>query len=164
MARGFIGAALLLALALAGCASPQRLTVGTPEAEVRATLGRPQAVHALADGQRLEYTLGPLQQTTYMVDLDRRGAVRSVRQVRTLDNFFRLKPGFDGTDSVRREFGAPWRVEHYPPSGLTAWLYPHLEAGSFNSVIAVHFDAKGVVHSVQNGPDPRFLGGGNRDD
>jgi hypothetical protein len=31
-------------------------------------------------------------------------------------------------------------------------------------MMAVHVDDRGVVQSVQNGPDPRFLGGGNRPD
>jgi hypothetical protein len=30
-------------------------------------------------------------------------------------------------------------------------------------MMAVHFDAAGRIERVQNGPDPRFLGGGNRD-
>jgi hypothetical protein len=98
-----------------------------------------------------------------MIDLDAAGTVRQVRQVRTAENFARLQPGRDRVADVQREFGTPWKVECYRASGLTAWLYPYLE-GSFYSMMAVHVDDRGVVQSVQNGPDPRFLGGGNRPD
>ncbi|MCA3223410.1 MAG: hypothetical protein ING40_04520 [Burkholderiales bacterium] len=153
----------LSAVLLAGCASPTGILPGTPDSVVRSRLGAPDAVHALPDGRRLEYVLGPYQQEVFMVDLDAAGAVRQVRQVRTAENFARLQPGRDRVADVQREFGTPWKVERYRASGLTAWLYPYLE-GSFYSMMAVHVDDRGVVQSVQNGPDPRFLGGGNRPD
>jgi hypothetical protein len=41
-------------------------------------------------------------------------------------------------------------------------MYPYIEGGFFPSMMAVHFDTNGVVQLVQNGPDPRFQGGGDR--
>jgi hypothetical protein len=73
-----------------------------------------------------------------------------------------IRPGTSMAE-VRQRFGTPWKVERYYFSGLTAWLYPHSEGGFFNSVAAVHFDAQGRTQRVENGPDPRFIGGSERD-
>lgn len=155
----------LLATALAGCATPESLSPGATRAQVIEQLGRPAAVHELPDGgTRLQYDSGPLNQQAWMVDLDAQGRVIDRRQVRTLENFFRLRVGVDDASMLRREFGTPWHVERYPLSGLTAWLYPYKEAGVWNSMMAVHVDDRGIVQRVENGPDRRFLGGHGRDD
>jgi hypothetical protein len=161
-----LAAMLTVAAGLAaGCATPAAVAPGTPRAQAIAQIGEPTARHALADGgERLEYGRDPLQQFTWMVDLDAAGRVAAVRQVRTLDNFSRLRVGVDGTEAVRREFGQPWRIERYPLSGLTAWMFPYRENGVWNSMVAVHFDDRGIVQRVENGPDPRFIGGGARED
>jgi hypothetical protein len=151
--------------ALVGCATPSAVSVGSSRAQVIERLGPPDARHSLdGGGERLEYAHDPLQQTAWMLDLDAAGRVTAVRQVRTLENFARLRMGVDGTALVRREYGAPWRIERYPLSGLTAWMYPYLENGTWKSMVAVHFDDRGIVQRVENGPDPRFLGGGGRED
>jgi hypothetical protein len=155
------GAALLLA----GCATPASVAPGVPHSQLIERHGRPDATYPLpGGGTRLEYTMGPYQQTTWMVDLDAAGRALGSRQVRTLQNFMALRNGIDTADTVRREFGTPWRVERYRLSGLTALMYPHQEAGFFASMAAVHVDRNGIVQFVQNGPDPRFLGGGDRND
>jgi hypothetical protein len=161
-ARAVVIATCALAL-LAGCATPAQLRPGSPAAEVQA-VGRPTATYALPEGRRLEFTMGPFQQETFMVDLTDDGSVRQVRQVRTMENFTRLQVGKDTRETVLHEFGQPWRVETYTLSRLTAWMYPYIEGGFFPSMMAVHFNEAGVVHMVQNGPDPRFQGGGDRRD
>jgi len=158
--------ALALAVAaVAGCATPSQIAVGQTRAQVVERLGAPNARHALdGGGERLEYARDPLQQTAWMVDFDAAGRVTAVRQVRTLENFARLRIGQDDTIVLRREFGAPWRIERYPLSGLTAWMYPYVEDGTWKSMIAVHVDGRGIVQRVENGPDPRFIGGHGRED
>ena len=63
---------------------------------------------------------------------------------------------------VRRALGTPWKVEYYPPSRLTGWLYPYRESGVFNSVMTVMFDPEGIFRRAENGPDPRFIGNDNQ--
>ncbi len=162
IARVLAGA--MLSVLLGACALPQHVAPGIAEADVLSSLGRPSAVHPLPAGKRLEYGDQGLNQYTWMVDLDAGGRVVQVRQVRTLSEFFGLRAGEDTIDTVRRGFGSPWRIEHYKGSGLTAWLYPYREDGVWNSMMAVHFDGQGRVARVENGPDPRFLGGNFRDD
>lgn len=144
---------------MAGCASPESIKSGAAESDVIGRLGRPDSVFALPDGaKRLEYNRGEFMQRSWMVDLDRDGRVVRVDQVRDEAHFARLQPGNDDQASVRRALGTPWKVEYYPPSKLTAWLYPYRESGVFNSVMAVMFDPSGVFRRAENGPDPRFLG------
>lgn len=164
--RGLLVSSLAIAAALlAGCATPDRLPPGTTRAEVLATLGQPVGRQALVDGgERLEYQIGPHQQTAWMVDLDRSGRLVSATQARTAENFARLKPGIDTPSTARREFGTPWHVERYALSGLTAYLYPYREAGSLNLMMALLFDDAGVLRRVESGPDPRFIGGRDRND
>ena len=161
-------ASLALAAAtvvLAACATPDRLPAGTSRAEVIARFGSPLAVHALpGGGERFEYQIGPHQQTAWMVDLDSEGRATGVRQVRTAENFARLKVGTDTPQVARREFGTPWHVERYALSGLTAYLYPYRESGAWNLMMALHFDDAGVLRRVESGPDPRFIGGRDRND
>ena len=104
---------------------------------------------------------GGLQQFVWAVDLDSAGRVIQVRQVRTAQNFARVRIGIDTEADVRREFGAPRLVVPFPRTGLVGWMFPYLENDLWNSEMAIYFDAQGIVRKLENGPDPRFLGGGN---
>lgn len=156
--------ALLAVSLLAGCASPGGAQTGTSQADLLARFGAPAAVHRTASGTRLEYIEGPFQQTAWMLDIDPSGRLVGTRQVRSAEGFSRIVVGTDTMQTVRTKIGTPWLVQRYAASGLTAWMYPYLEFGHWNAMMAVHFDDRGLVTLVQNGPDPRFLGGGNRDD
>lgn len=158
-------AALALAALLAGCATPAVVPPGASESELTARVGAPDRVHALpGGGRRLEYARYAFDQLVYMVDVDAAGRVVAVRQVRTMENFARLRPGVDDQAAALREFGRPWAVERYALSGLTAWLYPHKEAGAFDSMMALLFDAQGRFVRAENGPDPRFILGSDPGD
>jgi hypothetical protein len=158
-----LGATTLLSAILLGCAMPDSIKPGAAESDVLGRLGKPEGEFALADGtRRLEYNRGEWMQRAWMVDLDREGRVARVDQVRDEAHFARLQPGSDDQSSVRRALGTPWKIEYYPPSKLTGWLYPYRESGVFNSVMTVMFDPSGVFRRAENGPDPRFLGNDNQ--
>lgn len=149
------------AAAIAGCATPAAVAPGTPESQLRAQFGRPAAEYALEGGaKRLEYPMGPFQQTKYMVDVDASGRVQRVEQVLTAEKFARLRIGIDDRAVVRREFGIPLYERPYPLAGLIAWMYPYKENGVWDSEMAVYFDKDGIVRKVESGPDPRFVRNG----
>jgi hypothetical protein len=156
-ARALAAPITILALWLAGCATPLAIQPGTPEAEVRARLGAPTAVYPL-DGQgagtRLEYAKGHYGQRTFMVDLDEHGLARHAWQALTDAHFAQIRPGVDTAASIRRDFGTPARIVTYRLSGLTAWEYPYRQAESWDAVMSVYFDAAGVVQRMESGPDP----------
>lgn len=154
-----------LTAGLAACATPASFAPGATEAQLLAALGAADRVHRLPDGgRRLEYARYAFDQLVYMVDVDANGRVAAVRQVRTMENFARLRPGIDDQAAALREFGRPWAVERYALSGLTAWLYPHKEAGAFDSMMALMFDGQGRFVRAENGPDPRFILGSDPGD
>lgn len=155
-ARFFVPFALIVWLS--ACATPESFAPGATEAQLQARLGAADRVYALPDGgRRLEYARGAFEQFVWMVDVDASGRVVAINQVRTFENFGRLRPGVDDHRSVLRDFGKPWKIERYALSGLTGWLYPYREAGVFDSVMTVMFDAAGVFRRAENGPDPRFI-------
>jgi outer membrane protein assembly factor BamE (lipoprotein component of BamABCDE complex) len=162
--RGWAGALAVVALlGLTACATPDQLPIGTTRAQVVERYGAPLAVHKLPDGaERLEYQIGPFQQYAQMVDVDVGGRVLRASQVRTAENFARIRIGVDTPATVVREFGTPWHTERYALSKLTAYLYPYKESNVFNLMMAVHFDDAGIVQRVESGPDPRFIGGRDR--
>lgn len=159
-----VGALALVALlGLTACATPDQLPIGSTRAQVLERYGAPLAVHKLPDGaERLEYQIGPFQQYAQMVDVDSSGRVLRASQVRTAENFARIRIGVDTPATVVREFGTPWHTERYALSKLTAYLYPYKESNVFNLMMAVHFDDAGIVQRVESGPDPRFIGGRDR--
>jgi outer membrane protein assembly factor BamE (lipoprotein component of BamABCDE complex) len=152
--------ALVAGLFLSACAMPDSIKPGTAQSDVLSTFGKPESQFDMPDGgKRFEYNRGEWMQRTWMVDFDRDGRVARVDQVRDEAHFARLQPGTDNKASVHRALGTPMKVEYYPPSKLTGWLYPYRESGVFNSVMTVMFDPSGVFQRAENGPDPRFLGG-----
>jgi len=155
--------ALLLAL-LAGCAAPGPSLVGADRATVQSKIGAPPETFALpGGGERWMYPWGGLQQRVDVVDFDSNGRVTAVRQVRTAENFGRVRVGVDTQADIRREFGPPRTIVPYPRVGLVGWSFPYLENDLWNSEMVIYFDPQGIVRKVENGPDPRFLGGdGNR--
>lgn len=120
-------AALLLAAALAGCASlqPLQAAIGQTEAQVLATLGTPTSRYTLpAGGQRLEYATGPYGRTTLMVDLGGDGRVTGSAQVLTEANFAKVRDGMP-RDEVLRLLGRPAdKAGEFMNRQTWSWRYP----------------------------------------
>ncbi|MCU0765635.1 MAG: hypothetical protein MUF32_06540 [Burkholderiaceae bacterium] len=153
-------AALLL---LAGCATPGPALVGADRATVQTKVGAPPERFPLpGGGERWLYPWGGLQQRVDAVDFDAAGRVVAVTQVRTAENFARVRVGVDTQADIRREFGPPRIVVPFPRIGLVAWMFPFLENDFWRSEMAIYFDAQGIVRRVESGPDPRFLNDGDR--
>lgn len=160
--RSLLAPLALLAAVLAGCATPDQSLVGADRGAVQARHGPPPERHPLTGGgERWIYPQGGLQQYVWAIDLDAAGRVTRVNQVRTAENFGRVRIGVDTEPDIRREFGPPRLVVPFPRVGLVGWMFPYLENEVWNSEMAIYFDPQGVVRKVENGPDPRFLGGGD---
>jgi hypothetical protein len=148
-------------LLLAACVTPLTIAPGTPEAQVRARLGPPDAEYRIPgaqEGSRLEYDTGWFGRATYMVDFGTDGRAIQARQVLTENHFANIRVGLDTADSIRREFGKPTEIVPSPLGhGCTIWEYPYLEATVWNSLMSIAFDDKGIVRSVYNGQDPRYI-------
>jgi len=161
--RWLLAPIAVLAAVLAGCALPDPSAVGASSATVLERYGAPRERHPLAGGgERWFYPLGTLQQQVWAVDIDASGRVARVTQVRTAENFARVRLGVDTAADIRREFGPPRTMEPYPRLGLVGWMFPYVESGIWNSEMVIYVDPQGIARRIENGPDPRFLGGGDR--
>ena len=152
-------ATLILALALGGCAALMREppAVGEPVAAVTARLGQPTAVYPDAGGgQVLEYATGPMGQQTWMARIGPDGRLASFEQVLSGDKFATIKIGRADKDEVLRTIGRPAEHSRVLLGHYEVWSYRYKENGVWNSMMHVHFDQKGIVRLMQNGPDPMY--------
>jgi hypothetical protein len=149
---------ICLLLTLNACTSliPAPINVGDTESDVIAKRGQPTHRYQNNKGRLLEYALGPWGQKTYMARLDENGKVVSFEQVLTNQKFASIKVGEATKEDVLRTIGAPTETSYLSLTDLEVWSYPYKESGVWNSMMHVHFDRKGIVQKMLNGPDPHF--------
>ncbi|MCO8626303.1 outer membrane protein assembly factor BamE domain-containing protein [Burkholderia multivorans] len=126
------------------------LKVGdSTEADVRATMGKPDIERTFTDGsKRLEYPRGPMGNQTWFVDLDPNGRYTGATQVLTAENFAKVRPGMT-EDEVRRLLGKPGEVAQYPLKPETVWSWRWLEDGvNTDAFFNVHFGPDGLVYTT----------------
>lgn len=145
--------ALLTAIALGGCAAPPLFSFpvepGTPRDAVLARLGPPVRVIPLAQGERLQYSLQPMGQQAWMVDLDSAGRVSVVNQVMQPRAFARIVDGQWTRADVEREFGPPALVDR-----TMAWpgdIMTYRWSDGSDMFLWVYLDARNVVQRTQQG-------------
>lgn len=154
-------ATLCAAIVLGGCAGPAFMrgapAIGDPVAAVTARLGQPTNVYPLPDGsQELEYATGPMGQYTWMAVIGPDGRLASYEQVLTGKKFATIKIDRATKDDVLRTVGRPAERSHVAMHDYEVWSYRYKENGVWNSMMHVHFDTKGKVRLMQNGPDPMY--------
>jgi hypothetical protein len=144
---------LASALLLAACANPWNIAdvaPGTPSDLVIARAGQPARVLPLAGGgQRLQYTLQPLGQYAFMVDLDPAGRVLQSRQVLREAEFNRIAIDQWTRADIEREFGPPARID-----AVSSWagpVYTYRWRNDGDMLYYVYFDAQGVVRRAHPG-------------
>jgi hypothetical protein len=146
------------ALVLGACASFGTMDVppGTPRDQVVARLGQPMRTVPLADGgQRMQYSMQPMGQHAWMVDLDANGRVVRSRQVLNQGDFERIVPGQWSRADVEREFGPPARVD-----GVASWNGPVMtyrwrDVQGADMFYWVYLDPQGVVRRAHPGMEFR---------
>ncbi|MGV3741501.1 MAG: hypothetical protein ACO1NO_04250 [Burkholderiaceae bacterium] len=141
--------------ACAGIGS-RAVAVGEPEHEVINKLGIPSNIYKDGGSRLLEYKTGPWGQRTYMARIGPDGKLDSYEQVLTDENFVRIEVGKATKDEVLRRIGSPSETSYLHLKNLEVWSYPYKESGTWNSVMHVHIDQRGVVHSLLNTQDLRY--------
>lgn len=135
---------------LAACASysGSNLQPGvSTEEQARQTMGAPAMVFPNADGSRqLAYPRGPLGTQTFMVDVDRNGVVRNVRQVLDDDVFNRIRPGMT-RDEVLRMIGPPSDSMEFPRMDQVSYEWRYMDTWRYIAIFSVNFDRGGIVVS-----------------
>ncbi len=144
-----------LAALLAGCVGNPfnafQIAPGTPRDAVLARMGPPQRVVRLPTGERLQYSMQPVGQYAWMVDLDAAGRVVQARQVLTQADFNRIVPGTWTRDDVEREFGRPAWVD-----GVASWRGPIMtyrwrDVQNSDMFYWIYLDERNVVQRAHPG-------------
>ena len=149
----------LVAVLLSACAGfplgGYDIPPGTPRDAVLARSGRPTRVVPLpAGGERLQYSLQPVGQEAWMVDIDSGGKVVRSFQALTFENFNRIQPGWTMAD-VEREFGPPARVDGVMSWRGPIWTYRWRDIANADMFYFVYFDEHGVVGRAHQGMELR---------
>jgi hypothetical protein len=149
---------LSLALCLGGCAGLIRTPpmVGDSIDTVKLKLGTPTAVYSAGPEQLLEYATGPMGQYTWMAHIGADGRLTRYEQVLTGQKFATIKVGVATKADVLRTIGHPAEESYLPLRDYEVWSYRYKEDDVWNSMMHVHFDRKGVVQMMLNGPDPMY--------
>lgn len=100
---------MLLAAALAGCASPTTLVPNqSTVVEMRAKVGKPTDIRFDRNGDELwEYATGPEGTETYVVRIGTDGKIKEVTQVLSDDQLMKIVPGTMTKADVRQLLGQP---------------------------------------------------------
>jgi hypothetical protein len=151
--------ALAAMLLIGACASPfggDNIAPGTPRDEVLARMGRPTRVLPLPNGaQRLQYSLQPMGQYAWMVDVDAAGRVTSARQVLTERDFHRIVPDQWTRADIEREFGPPARIDAVSSWNGPVMTYRWRDLGGADMFYWVYLDPQGTVRRAHPGMEFR---------
>jgi hypothetical protein len=144
-------------LLLSACATlRQAPALGDPAEVVQAKMGTPTGTYQDGELRVLEYATGPMGQFTYMARLGPDGRLVSYEQVLTSEKFAAIKIDQATHADVLRTVGRPAERSRVAMNNYEVWSYRYKEAGVWNSLMHVHFDAQGVVRQMLNGPDPMY--------
>lgn len=147
--------ALISAVALLGCAHPQRIEMGQSEHSVQQTLGEPQAKTPMPDGTvRWTYSSQPFGQRVWWLFFDANGRVVAREQGLQEKYFSLLRIG----QSTEADVWALWGrcAEHYTFALVNehAWMYRFIDKGGFDMAVWPQFDVNGVLRSLDVTRDP----------
>ena len=151
---GWRALGLVLLALLTGCSlMPERVPMGATRGEIESRLGRPTAVHALANGTRLQYSRQPAGQQVYNLDLGADGGLRQVEQVMDAGWLQRIEVDRWTRDDALLHLGRPALVERVARWDGDIWTYRFQEATGARQV-HLHLDRAGVVRRVMFTDEP----------
>jgi hypothetical protein len=124
---------------------------GTSRDAVIARMGQPSRVVRLPSGERLQYSLQPVGQYAWIVDLDATGKVVQAGQVLTADNFYRIEPGKWTREDVEREFGRPAWIDRVSSWSGPIMTYRWRDTANSDMFYWVYLDERNVVRRAHPG-------------
>lgn len=141
-------AALTVAVAAVGCASPDFVQPGAMRDVVAQRLGAPLSRTPLADGgERWLYSAQPSGRTVHHLDFDAQGRLREVQQVLTAPRLQAIEVDRWTADQVRSHFGPPAMLERVALFDGDVWTYRFYE--DFTPRFAhVYIDHAGIVRRM----------------
>lgn len=145
-----LGALLLGAAVLAGCAATVTVRPGLARDDVTALWGEPLAAYQLPTGQRLFYRTKPGQ--VQSLDFDGAGKLVGMEQALTAQRLGRIAAGQWRATDVQLAFGPPAKREANGDQG-SIWTYFFQEYGTHRRA-RILLDPAGVVVRAEFADDP----------
>lgn len=149
-----------IVLVTSGCAGLGQLPPGTTLADATQRFGEPTTTcPQTGSPRRVVWSQQPSGSYAWGADVDSAGRLGPVTQVLDDAQFARLGQGVWTPESVRCQFGEPYRVGAL---GLgqqrqVAWGYRYVRDARWHSVMTVYFGADGrEVTGFVSGPDDRY--------
>jgi hypothetical protein len=147
-------------VALAGCATLDKVPPHTPLAQIESQFGRPNAICPLAGGgHRVIWTQQPMGQYGWAANVGPDGVADQVLPILTDEHFALLAQGDWPAERVRCEFGPPADIRGVglPSVYEEVWAYRYRESKAWNSLMYVYMgrDGSRMTH-YHPGPDPMY--------
>jgi outer membrane protein assembly factor BamE (lipoprotein component of BamABCDE complex) len=141
-------AAVAMAAAIVGCASPDFVQPGAQRDAVAQRLGAPLSRAPLADGgERWVYSSQPSGRTAHHLDFDAQGRLRDVQQVLTPQRLQSIEVDRWTADQLRATFGPPAMQERVALFDGQVWTYRFYE--DFTPRFAhLYVDRAGIVRRM----------------
>ena len=156
---------LILVILLSACVGARGIAPShSTLAEARAKIGNPTDVRFDGNGDELwEYAGGPRGTETYLIRAGQDGRVKSVTQLLTEEQFYRIQAGKMTKVDARHLLGRP-SDESFLYNG-TSWSWRGQISGQRVQFV-VHFDSNGAVLDkiivLDNGKDGKERGEGSK--
>lgn len=155
-----LGATVLAASALAGCANMAQTPPNTPLSTIQAQFGAPNYECTNDQGlKRVIWTQQPFGQYAWGANITADGKAQAVEQVLDDAYFKRLAQGVWTPERVLCTFGPPAKKETVglPSVREVVWSYRYKEDKVWNSLMYVYFGSDGKqVTRFHPGPDPMY--------
>jgi len=138
--------ALLITVALAGCAFPGSIATNISADELVQKLGKPTETRANpAGGESWDYVYGPSGFETWRFSVDSGRMVRAKEQLLTYERFYKIVPGTTTEAQVRELLGRPASINNLAMGPTWDWRFDMKPTpGHF----IVNFDRRGIATSV----------------
>ena len=128
-----VGTFLTVALILGGCAHPDLIDLGEPEATVVSELGTPDSKMVQPDGSFiLVYSMQPFGQEVYWMRFDKDGRYVGKERVMNEEHFKLVVPGKHTKADVYQMFGRCAQEYEFRLQDQTAFMYRFEDVGSMD--------------------------------
>ena len=150
-----VGTFLTVALILGGCAHPDLIDLGEPEATVVTELGTPDSKMVQPDGSFiLVYSMQPFGQEVYWMRFDKDGRYVGKERAMNEEHFKLVIPGKHTKQDVFQMFGRCAQEYNFKLQNQTAFMYRFRESSGHAMAFWVQFDTKDVVTETAITQDP----------
>ena len=150
--------AILLVLALSGCAQLQSTKPGTPVADVLKQFGKPTTVCRNQDGtERLVWSQQPFGQQAWGTNTTKDNTIGPFTQLLTDAHFDLLNNGTWSDERVRCEFGPPANIQGISKGDEKVWAYRYMQSSVWYALMYVYMGPEGnLANRHHPGPDPMY--------